>query len=445
MDTPGPKRSIMFDKSFVSDPLGAYSRMWDRYGDFFRLPVMPGMSLYVAVDPDAVGHIFLNHGKTIKKSKIVHKPLALLIGEGMVISEGANWKRQRRLVQPAFSRSALEKMSLAMIDEATRFADELTSMAKDAQVLDVCNATQALTFAIVGKTLFGTDLGARTEQFGERFRRAANFVNSLISKPIKMPLWIPTGNNRRFLADRKYLYSVATDLIKERRASNETPHDLLQMMMDAHDGEDGSVMSDQELLDQLMTMMTAGHETVSVTLAWALHLMAIDPSKRDAMEAEIDSVIGTGAVLPEHAKQLPYTRGLVMETLRLYPPVWSIARETQKDDEIIGHPVPKGSMVLAAAYLTHRHPKYWPNPLEFEPERFVNVDKPGGHTFAYYPFAAGPRICIGHEFAMIEATLILAKICQKLRLVHADGEEVVADPTFTLRPKNLRMKIELRH
>jgi len=296
----------------------------------------------------------------------------------------------------------------------------------------------------VGQALFGADLDSLSVTFNRHFRSAASHVTHMINSIVKVPLWFPSPRNRRFLADRGYLFRVAANLIGERRQRSERGSDLLQLMMDARDEDGTSQMSDPELLDQVMTMLVAGHETVSATMSWAFHLLDGHPEKRIRMEEELDRVTGGAPLSLAHLSGLKYTRAVVLETLRLYPPVWAMSRDLIATEKLGSFELKKGGMVLMPAYLTHRHPDFWDKPEEFQPERFVGLNGHPEHPFAFYPFAAGPRMCLGNEFALTEGTLILAAFGQSLRLIHAEPEPVEIDATFTLRPRRLLMRAESR-
>ncbi|MBR8836941.1 MAG: cytochrome P450 [Stigonema ocellatum SAG 48.90 = DSM 106950] len=432
---PGPSAYIAFSKSYRDDRLGSYGQAWKTYGDLIHFKVLPGLDLYLAVHPEAVGHILNSHGQAYKKAVRASKPLSLLLGEGIVISEGETWRRQRRLMQPAFHQQSLWNVASVM----TRFAQKRVEMWEsypNGSVINLVEQMQQLTLEIVGEALFSADMGENVDSFTHTFRRTTKFIDDQINTLFKFPLWVPTPQNRQFIQNRHTLNRIAMNLIRGRRQQQSTPHDLLAMIMGAQDADTGSRMSDQELLDEVMTLLVAGHETVSVTLAWAFHLLLKHPEVLSKLQHEIEIVLNDRPPNPDDYIRLPYTRMIIEETLRLFPPAWALPRETMIEDEIQGYQIPKKALVLVPAYFTHRHPEFWENPEEFNPERFTQAETSKRHKFAYYPFGGGPRICIGNQFALMEATLVLSTLAQRFHLEPASDKPVSIDPTFTLRPKN---------
>mgnify|MGYP002781049538 FL=1 len=294
---------------------------------------------------------------------------------------------------------------------------------------------QQLTLEIVGEALFSTGLEAQIDTFSTAFRRSAEFINDRINNPFKTPLWLPTKAHRQFIQNRDRLQHIALELIQMRRHQENVPLDLLAMLMAAQDADTGARMSDAELLDEVMTLLIAGHETVSVTLSWTFPLLGNHPEVRQQLQAEIETVLKGRPPSAEDYLKLPYTRQVIEEALRLYPPVWGLSRETLQADEIQGYPIPSETFVLVGTYFTHRHPEFWSAPDTFSPERFTEAETAKRHKFAYHPFGGGPRICIGSQFALMEATLILSTLVQRFDLEPASTQPIEIDPTFTLRPK----------
>lgn len=431
---PGPSNYIAFSKAYRDDPLNAYGQAWKTYGDLIRFKAIPGADLYFVVHPDAVAHVLTSHGQLYQKARSVHEPLSLLLGNGILISEGESWLRQRRLMNPAFHRQSVMNLASVM----TRFAQARSQRWErysTGTVIDVAEEMQQLTLEIVGEALFSTGLDAQIDTFSTAFRRSAEFINDRINNPFKTPMWLPTKAHRQFLQNRDRLQHIALKLIQTRRHQEHVPLDLLAMLMAAEDADTGAHMSDAELLDEVMTLMIAGHETVSVTLAWTFHLLGNHPEVRHQLQDEIETVLKRHPPSAEDYLRLPYTRRVIDEALRLYPPVWALSRETLRADEIQGYPIPSETFVLVGTYFTHRHPEFWSAPEAFNPERFTEVETAKRHKFAYHPFGGGSRICIGNQFALMEATLILSTLVQRFDLEPASTQPVEIDPTFTLRPR----------
>ena len=441
---PGPSSYIAFSKAYRDDPLGAFGQAWKTYGDSIRFKALPGVDVYFVAHPDTAAHVLTSHGQAYRKAPSVHQPLSLLLGNGILISEGESWLRQRRLMNPAFHRQSIVKLASVM----TFWAEERVQRWErypTGSAIDVAEEMQQLTLEIVGEALFSTGLEAQSDSFAAAFRRAAEFINDRINAPFKVPMWVPTKPHRQFMEDRNRLRQIAMHLIGLRRHQENVPLDLLSMLMTAQDADTGSQMSDSELLDEVMTLLIAGHETVSVTLSWAFHLLGDRPQVLHQLQDELETVLKGNPPSVEDYMQLPYTRMVIEETLRLYPPVWGLSRETTKADEIQGYTIPPRSFVIVGTYFTHRHPEFWTAPEQFNPERFTEAEALKRHKFAYHPFGGGPRICIGNQFALMEATLILATLVQRFHLKPASAQPVEIDPTFTLRPKNgLTMKLVRR-
>jgi cytochrome P450 len=433
---PGPSEYIVFNKAYRVDPLGAFGQAWKTYGDLICFKGIPGVDVYFVVHPDAAAHILTTHGQVYRKAPNVHEPLRLLLGSGVLIDEGESWLRQRRLMNPAFHRQSIVNLSSVMTRFAQARADQWERSV--GSVIDVAEEMQQLTLEIVGEALFSAGLEESIDSFARAFRRAAEFMNDRINTPllVRSPLWIPTRKHRQFIRDRDRLRKIALPLIQLRRTQENVPLDLLSMLMAAQDADTGARMTDSELLGEVMTLLIAGHETVSVTLSWAFHLLGQHPEVLHRLQAEIETVLNGHPPTADDYQRLAYTRMVIEETLRLYPPVWVLSRETLKHDEIQGYSIPPKSFVIVATYFTHRHPEFWTEPEQFNPERFTESEASKRHKFAYYPFGGGPRICIGNQFALMEATLILATLLQRFRLEPSSTQPVEIDPTFTLRPRN---------
>jgi cytochrome P450 len=313
--------------------------------------------------------------------------------------------------------------------------------------LDIDVEMMQLALAILGQALFGTDLSGRA---GELVRATLAALDHLIHRarnPLGAPAFIPTRRNRRFRAARQQLGQAADALIRERRqalanrgdsADTAQAADLLGTLVSARDETTGGRMDEQALRDEILTMLIAGHETVASALTWTWHLLAAHPEKALQMRAELSKVLGGRAPEVTDLPELPYTKMVFEEALRLYPPAWLITRKALAEDEIEcggRYTIPAGSLVAISPYLIHRHPQFWENPEAFEPARFALERTAGRLRFAYIPFGGGPRLCIGDGFARLEAQLVLATVAQRFRLEALTGRPVVAEPLVTLRPR----------
>jgi cytochrome P450 len=308
---------------------------------------------------------------------------------------------------------------------------------------DVAAEMSRLTLRVVGKTLFSMDLTGDAAEVGRGLVVALGFLGRRAMGFLPPPVWVPTPASVRFLRARRALDRVVYHIIQTRRRTGEDAGDFLGMLLAARDADTGEGMSDQQLRDEVMTFVLAGHETTAVALAWTWYLLARHPDADARLRAEVAAVLGGRAPTVEDLPALRYTRMVLEETMRLYPPVWGLGRQAIAADSIGGYPIRAGAPVSMSPYVTHRHPAVWDDPERFDPERFTPERVAARPRFAYLPFSGGPRLCIGNEFALMEATLVLALVAQRYRLVLAPERRVVPQVTLTLRPRGgLPMTLE---
>ena len=358
-----------------------------------------------------------------------------LIGEGLFTSEGDFWRRQRRLAQPAFHRQRIESFATIMSTAGARMLDGWETAAAAGTPIDLMEHTSRVTLRVVGQALFGVDLIGEAAGVGRAMLAALQFVSEEAFSLFPSVLMVPTPRNLRFRRARAELDRVVLGIIEHRRRGGAGGDDLLAMLMEARDEETGEGMSDRQLRDEIMTFVLAGHETTAVTLAWACLLLAQHPEVGDQVRREVSSVLAGRAPALADLPRLELTRRVIDETLRLYPPVAVISRETYAADEIDGYEIPAKSGVMLSPYVTHRHPAFWHDPERFDPERFTPEQVAARPRFAYFPFSGGPRLCIGNEFALMEAQILLAMIVQRYRVDVAPGHTVQHEIRVTLRPR----------
>jgi cytochrome P450 len=348
----------------------------------------------------------------------------VLLGNGLVLSEGSFWRRQRRLMQPAFHRRRLAGFADAMTDETARMLDSWEAKVVEGKPLDVAMEMTLLTQRIIVKTMFGSDVGEE----GERIARAFETALAGIDARFLIPLWmtrLPLPVNRRFKKALATIDEAVHRIIRERRREGqEGGDDLLSMLMEARDEETGETMSDQQIQDEVTTIYLAGHETTAVTLAWAWYLLSKSPEVARGVREEVSRVLGERTPGIEDVPNLTYTKMVIDETLRLYPAAWMISRTAVEEDEIEGYRIPAGQTLFLSPYVTHRRPDLWPNPEGFDPERFAPESGGERPRFAYFPFGGGPRQCIGNNFAHVEAILVVAMVMQRYRLDLMSGQTV---------------------
>jgi cytochrome P450 len=376
-------------------------------------------------------HVLVDNAKNYTKSPN-YQGLKLVLGEGLVTSEGEFWRRQRKLSQPAFHRERIASFVTTMVDETDQMLARWDENVGG--VVDIHAEMMALTLRIVARTLFSTVVGAEADAIREALGIALHHANDYAESVIKPPQWIPSPKNLRFKRSLKTLDALVFRIIDaRRRGEGKDAHDLLALLMAATD--DGRGMTDRQLRDEVMTLVTAGHETTANALAWTFYLLSKDPEVERRLRRETDAALGDRAPTVADAPALKYASLVVNESMRIFPPVWAFERQAIADDVVGGFRVPAKSLVAISPYLLHRHRAYWDNPEGFDPERFLPERAEGRPKSAYLPFGGGPRMCIGMGFALTELQMVLSRIVQRYRLELASTHPVVLEPVVTLRPK----------
>ncbi|HBP20925.1 MAG TPA: cytochrome P450 [Planctomycetes bacterium] len=430
--------------AFASDPLGLLAQ-GVATGEVARHQIVHRVLVQLN-SPEGVGHVLQGNASNYVKST-TYRDLQVVLGEGLLTSEGAFWRRQRRIAQPSFKRNALG----AFLPVFARTSADLVAEWRcrpAGQPLDVHAETTRLALRIAGLALFSADLQEEASSLGEAVSHALEFADQRTLSIVKPPLWFPWPGHGAFRRAKRTIDEALTGLIAERRAagSEAQPRDLLSRLVFATDPETGESMSDQQLRDEVVTFFLAGHETTANALAWTLHLLAAEPELQARIAAEAEQAFGSRApdqLEAEHVGQLELTRRAVEEGLRLYPPAWIIEREPLEDDEVGGYRVPKGAIVMLPTWVLHRREDLWPDPLRFDPDRFLPERRSERPRWAYFPFGGGQRQCIGAEFALLELQVILATLLRAFRLERA-GEPPTPQASITLRPLGLELVAEAR-
>jgi cytochrome P450 len=416
------------------DPLKVFLESFRDYGDVVRFRFGP-MIGHLVSSPAGANHILAENNKNYGKQTRGYESLRYVLGNGLLTSEGDFWKRQRRIAQPAFHRQRIGGFAQAMVRAASEAAARFES--QRGQVIDVADEMMRLTLRIVGETLLGHDPSENASEVSSALSFLLAMVNQRTSRVIFFgrPI-LPTPENFRIRRSLATLDAIVHRIIAERR---ERPgDDLLSMLMEATDESTGEKMDDRQLRDEAMTILLAGHETTANALTWTWLLLSRYPAALRELRQELSDVLGGRPPILEDLPRLRFTKMVIEESMRLYPPAWIIARSVAETDEIGGYQIPAGSIVFVSPYVVHRHPKFWQDPEGFDPRRFEN-EKPRG---AYFPFGGGPRMCIGNGFATMEAELVLATIAQRVRFELQPGHPVVPDPSITLRPRHgMKMRV----
>jgi cytochrome P450 len=414
------------------DPLAFLRWAARAYGDVVRFDAWPFI-VHVLHHPDHIKHVLQDNNRNYWKGNLVGR-VKPLIGEGLFTSEGDFWRRQRRLAQPAFHRQRIERLATIMSTAGTQMLDGWERAAAAATPIDLMEHTSRVTLQVVGQALFGVDLIGAAADVGRAMLTALQFVSEEAFSLFPSVLLIPAPRNLRFRRARAQLDRVVLGIIERRRRGGAAGDDLLSMLMEARDEGTAEGMSDRQLRDEIMTFILAGHETTAVTLAWACLLLAQHPDVGDEVRREVSSVLAGRVPVLADLPRLELTRRVIDETLRLYPPVAVISRESYAADEIGGYEIPAKSGVMLSPYVTHRHAGFWHEPERFDPGRFTPAQGAARPRFAYFPFGGGPRLCIGNEFALMEAQILLAMIMQRYRVEVAPGHSVQHEIRVSLRP-----------
>jgi cytochrome P450 len=432
-------------RALQREPLRFYFRATSQFGHMVRVRAFPGIYLYQVTHPKDIERVLVTNQHNYRKPDVFVTPVSKLAGKGILTSDGELWLHQRRLMQPAFHRSKLAALAQVMAESAQTAAERWGSFASKNATIDVADEMMRLTLKIVSVALFSTDISADADRLGHAVRETFEYVSFRMNHAFSLPESVPTRRNLRFKHSRRLLDETVFSLINERRQTGEDKADLLSMLLAARDEDTGEGMSDQQLRDEVMTLILAGHETTGAALSWTWYLLSQNPEPRSRLQAELDQVLNGRSPAPEDLERLPFTRMVFAEAMRLYPPAWGLPREAIGDDTLGDYRVPAHSLVNLSQWVTHRHPDFWEKPDEFDPERFTPERSEGRPRFAYFPFGGGARQCIGNNFALMEAQLAIATLAQRFTLDLLPGHPVEPDPTFTLRPRHgLMMTIKER-
>jgi cytochrome P450 len=389
---------------------------------------LPRVSLYVLNRPDLVRDVLVEHHRGFRKGPTMDAARRML-GESLLTSEGEHHRRQRRLIQPIFHHERIAGYAAAMIE----LADRAGGRWSDGQAIDLHAEMARLTLAIVGRTLFDVDVETEKahEVAGALNETLAQF-NRVLSPFLRISERLPLPANRRFEHAREVFDRTIYDMIRDRRRAGLAGGDLLSLLLRAR--EDGAGMTDEQVRDEAITLFLAGHETTSNALTWSWYLLAEHASVRATLDAELDGVLADRPPTVADVPDLPFADAVLRESMRCYPPAWAIGRRAITDHEADGYVLPAGSVLVVSPWLLHRDPRWWDEPESFRPERWLggNGDRP---RHAYLPFGAGPRMCIGEDFARLEAVLVLAVIARRWRFVHDPSHRVELQPVITLRPR----------
>ena len=403
------------------------SRLFDKYGDNFSLKSGRVPTIF-SRDPRFIRDVLVTRSSDMRKDtkpgELTHG-LTHFLGDGLLTSDGAHWKKQRQLMSPVFHARAIENFASIMVEHTLR----QTETWQAGSTRDIAVDMSQLTLGIVSSALFSSDL----KHWNDEISQVLSVIQNQAIQQSVLPDWLPTPRNRAIRQAVQTQDRLIYDLIAERRTSTQQHDDLLQMMLDMQ-YDDGSRMNDRQLRDEISTLILAGHETTANTLNWTWMLLSQNPDVRTRLQHEVDTVLQGQTPTLAHLSQLKLNEWVIRESMRLYPAVWTVTRSAVRDTEIADVAVEQGTSIMLLFYHLHRHPGYWSDPLTFDPERFERGEP--SERYAYLPFSGGPRVCIGNSFAMMEAQLILATVVQRWQLDLPDGHRVTPSARATMYPKD---------
>lgn len=429
---PGPKGTWLAGNlgEYKRGRLGYLLQCARTYGDVVSLR-FGHRRIYLVSHPDLIDTILVGENQNyIKHFALRMTPLVL--GKGLLTSEGDFWLRQRRLIQPAFSRQRIASYAPLMVEETEQILAEW----QPGQQRDIFTEMMRLTLNIAAGTLFGADVRDEARTVGQAMETLQQLFLVRFNRLIPIPIYIPTPGNLRLRRAVRQLNEILYGIIRERRQSGEDRGDLLSLLLHARDEDDGSLMTDRQLRDEAMTLFLAGHETTALVLSWTWFLLAQHPDVEARLVEEARSVLGDRRATPDDCPRLRYAENVILEAMRLYPPAYLIGRENLHDCEVGGFFAPRGTTMLMSQWVVQRDPRFFDEPERFRPERWADGLAQRLPKYAYFPFGGGPRLCIGMGFGMMEAVLLLVTIIRRWRCTLLPGHPVVAVPTFTLRPRN---------
>jgi cytochrome P450 len=427
--------------AFRRDPLKFFTETQRSYGDFAGFSFGP-QQVYLVSHPDWIEDVLVTSARKFQKGVALQRAKRLL-GEGLLTAEGKQHLKQRRTIQPLFHRQQVQRFGAAMVKHGVRWRDSV----KDGGTIDVTAEMAALTLAIVGETLFSSNVQGHTDEVRDALEGAVQSFGIAFLPGLEYFERLPLPMFVRVRKSRERLDRVIHQVIADRRnqpqgSSSPEGGDLVSMLLAARDPENPSEpgMSDQQIRDEAMTIFLAGHETTANAMAWTWHLLGTNPAVEEKLHAELDDVLGGRTPGVEDVPKLEYARAVIAESMRLYPPAWTMGRRVIERHVIDGHVIEPGALVIVSQWIAHRDPRWWLAPDRFNPDRWTaRFERP---KYAYFPFGGGSRICIGESFAWTEMILLLATIAQRWRF--EAGAPPGMEPRITLRPKDLRMRAVAR-
>jgi len=421
---------------FMSNPLPYLQKCSEEYGETFAIYAGGMNYTVISIDPEVNRHVLQTNHRNYQKSYLLTDILGRYVGNGLLTSNGSYWLRQRRMIQPGFHRAKLQNISEIMLKVMDHFIMDLERDTSVSNIVEIDDKMMQLAFKMVSNTLF-TDGAAENKM--EELNGHITALQTMTTRQIRQPYlgkWFDwSGKIKKHESIAAEANQILLDIIKHRRASGKEYDDLLDMLLSARYEDTGEGMNDQQLLEESLILFVAGHETTATAMAWTFYLLTQNPEVVDKIRAELNEKLGDRPPQFEDFRQLTYLTQVIQESMRVYPPAWTIDRVAIGDDEIKGFKIRKGTVVMNFIYGVHHSENYWEHPEEFNPDRFDKSKQKGKPNFAYFPFGGGPRLCIGNSFAMMEMQIILCQMLRKYDVKLVEGQTIDVQPLITLRPR----------
>ena len=422
-------------------PFGFWFDLWREYGDVARAQMGP-QTLMQFVRSEHIQHILVKNKDNYVKG-MSHDMLRIPLGTGILTAEGELWRRQRRLMSPTYTPRAVQHFAGIMLDATHKMLARWREIPTGSAVA-INLEMMRLTMSVISRSIFTVDIGEDFSEAGQALTQILDFASERSVSLLTLPLSVPTPGNQRLKKALAIIDQFLHGIIDDRR-KKPPGDDLLSLLMQMRDKETGEGMSEKQLRDEVLITFFAGHETTAQLLTWAWYLLSKHPQVEEQFHAELEEKLGGRTPQAEDVEGLEYTRMIMDETLRLYSPVAMMARDALEDDDVGGYEVPAGCILTISPYMTHRHPEFWERPLEFNPNHFSAEQVETRPRYAYYPFGAGPRTCLGKHFALLEGALVLAEVGQRYRPSLVPGQEIGESWSGTLRPdRDVMMVLEER-
>jgi cytochrome P450 len=428
---PGPRGAPVIGSALdlLRDTLGTHLRALHEHGDLVRFVTGPRAFSYAVFDPDGIQRVLAREADRYRKDNVFYEEVRWALGDGLLNSQDERWLRQKRSLQPIFTRRRIAGYVPAMVEEVARVAERWAPVAVRGGSVDLHEDMIELSLQVVSRALFGTDAGRAIPVVRAAFPVLGDHALRRAFAPVRLPRSWPLPANRRAGQARRSVYGVCDELIAARRAAPTGGEDLLSLLL--VQGEEP--LEDAEVRDQVLIFLLAGHDTTGLALTFALHLLGSHPEAQLRVREEVDAALGDRDPTAEDVDALPYTTMVLKEAMRLYPPAYGFGRRTPTGDRIGPYDIEPGADIHVFPWVTHRHPRLWEEPERFDPERFSPERSAGRHPYAYIPFGGGPRACIGRHFSMLEATVALAGLVRAYELATPDAA-VPVTPRITLHP-----------